>query len=154
MPIAQVKTTKTLLRSVNYLSCLSCVHKLSSLFPLNSSSRSIKRRKFDDELVESSLNVGTSSATPSNKLPRTRTPSLSTAVASSDCKYQLISLTFYVNKAKQIFLLCIVVSEESYWTNSGTQTQDLVYYLNIKVGRQNQLNLEFLLFLDFTFMSE
>lgn len=87
MSNAQVKTTKTLLRSVNYLSCLSCVHKFSSLFPLNSSSRSIKRRKFDDELVESSLNVGTSSATPSNKLPRTRTPSLSTAVASSDCKY-------------------------------------------------------------------
>ncbi|XP_054277295.1 microspherule protein 1 isoform X2 [Macrosteles quadrilineatus] len=47
-----------------------------------SSSRSIKRRKFDDELVESSLNVG-GTAGLSGKVPRTRTPSTSTAIASS-----------------------------------------------------------------------
>ncbi|XP_046661159.1 microspherule protein 1-like isoform X3 [Homalodisca vitripennis] len=48
-----------------------------------SSSRSIKRRKFDDELVESSLNVG-STASLSGKVPRTRTPSMSVASTSSD----------------------------------------------------------------------
>lgn len=52
------------------------VHALDNI-KRRSSSRSIKRRKFDDELVESSLNVG-STAGFGPKVARTRTPSMST----------------------------------------------------------------------------
>jgi len=50
------------------------VYNVINIFGFFFSSRSIKRRKFDDELVESSLGAGFGSPLP--KTPRTRTQSL------------------------------------------------------------------------------
>lgn len=55
-----------------------------------SSSRSIKRRKFDDELVESSLNVSSTTGF-GPKVARTRTPSMS-------ANSSTVGMLYFINK--------------------------------------------------------
>lgn len=98
------------------------------IFYLFFSSRSIKRRKFDDELVESSL--GAAFGTPVPKTPRTRTQSLNmTSTSSGVFSILFLMLSLYLVGHRMITYTLNNVSCELFcrsYTNRWNTTKLLV----------------------------